>query len=58
MATSSKPQTTLNRITGIYTDLAANDGEGLQMVFLDTPGIFKPKRRLDRAMVANVEMGK
>ena len=35
--TSSKPQTTLNRITGIYTDLAADDGEGLQMIFLDTP---------------------
>lgn len=48
--TSSKPQTTRNRITGIYTDLEANDGEGLQMVFLDTPGIHKPKNKLGAAI--------
>lgn len=30
--TSSKPQTTLNRITGIYTDLDYDDGDGLQMI--------------------------
>ena len=33
--TSNKPQTTLNRITGIYTDQSYDDGRGLQMVFLD-----------------------
>ena len=48
--TSGKPQTTLNRITGIYTDLAYNGGEGLQMVFLDTPGIHKPHNKLGAAI--------
>lgn len=40
-----KVQTTRSRIRGI-----AIDGN-TQIVFVDTPGIFKPKRRLDRAMV-------
>jgi GTP-binding protein Era len=40
-----KVQTTRSRIRGI-----AIDGDA-QIVFVDTPGIFKPKRRLDRAMV-------
>ncbi|MES1991122.1 MAG: GTPase Era [Pseudomonadota bacterium] len=40
-----KVQTTRSRIRGI-----AIDGD-TQIVFVDTPGIFKPKRRLDRAMV-------
>lgn len=40
-----KVQTTRTRITGIAMH------EKTQLVFLDTPGIFKPKRRLDRAMV-------
>jgi len=48
--TSSKPQTTLNRITGIYTDLDYDDGEGLQMIFLDTPGIHKPHNKLGSAI--------
>lgn len=48
--TSSKPQTTLNRITGIYTDLAFNENDGLQMVFLDTPGIHKPHNKLGSAI--------
>ena len=48
--TSSKPQTTLNRITGIYTDLEFEGGEGLQMVFLDTPGIHKPHNKLGSAI--------
>ena len=48
--TSAKPQTTLNRITGIYTDLGYGDGEGLQMVFLDTPGIHKPHNKLGSAI--------
>ncbi|ABS64482.1 GTP-binding protein Era [Parvibaculum lavamentivorans DS-1] len=40
-----KVQTTRSRIRGI-----AMEGN-TQIVFVDTPGIFKPKRRLDRAMV-------
>ena len=42
---SKKPQTTRNRITGIYTE-----GEN-QIVFLDTPGIHKPRTRLGDFMV-------
>ena len=41
-----KVQTTRTRITGICMA-----GEKTQIIFLDTPGIFKPKRRLERAMV-------
>ena len=48
--TSAKPQTTRNRITGIYTDMAADEGRGVQMVFLDTPGIHKPKNKLGSAI--------
>lgn len=48
--TSSKPQTTLNRITGIYTDQEYDSGNGLQMVFLDTPGIHKPHNKLGAAI--------
>ncbi len=40
-----KVQTTRTRITGIGMH------EKTQLVFIDTPGIFEPKRRLDRAMV-------
>lgn len=40
-----KVQTTRSRIRGI-----AIEGQA-QIIFVDTPGIFKPKRRLDRAMV-------
>jgi len=41
-----KAQTTRSRIRGITME-----GDS-QLVFVDTPGIFAPKRRLDRAMVA------
>ena len=43
---SPKVQTTRNRILGIRMAGAA------QVIFIDTPGIFQPRRRLDRAMVA------
>ncbi|KPF75606.1 GTPase Era [alpha proteobacterium AAP81b] len=42
---SSKVQTTRTRLMGIATDGAA------QLLLIDTPGIFAPRRRLDRAMV-------
>jgi GTP-binding protein Era len=41
-----KVQTTRARIRGIAVE------GGAQLVFVDTPGLFRPKRRLDRAMVA------
>lgn len=43
---SPKVQTTRSRLLGIAIEGAA------QLIFIDTPGIFAPRRRLDRAMVA------
>lgn len=45
---SNKPQTTRTRITGILTE-----GES-QFVFLDTPGILKPKNKLGDFMVKTI----
>jgi GTP-binding protein Era len=42
-----KVQTTRTLVRGIAIDGAA------QLIFVDTPGIFSPKRRLDRAMVGS-----
>lgn len=44
-AVTHKVQTTRARIRGIAIEGAA------QLVFVDTPGLFRPRRRLDRAMV-------
>jgi GTPase len=44
---SRKVQTTRSLVRGIAIEGAA------QIVFVDTPGIFAPKRRLDRAMVTS-----
>lgn len=43
--TSSRPQTTRNRIMGVLSRANA------QIVFLDTPGIHRPQSRLHRSMV-------
>ncbi|MBR6380746.1 MAG: GTPase Era [Lachnospiraceae bacterium] len=47
--TSSKPQTTRNRIQTVYTD------ERGQIVFLDTPGIHKSRNKLGDYMVSVAE---
>ena len=44
---SPKPQTTRNRIIGIYNE------EDVQMVFVDTPGIHRTRTPLHRSMVAS-----
>ncbi len=44
---SPKVQTTRSRVLGITIR------DQSQIIFIDTPGIFAPKRRLDRAMVAS-----
>jgi GTP-binding protein Era len=43
---SPKVQTTRTKVLGIQVKTHA------QIIYVDTPGIFRPKRRLDRAMVA------
>jgi GTP-binding protein Era len=42
--TADKPQTTRNRIRGIYNE------DGYQIVFIDTPGIMKPRNKLGEFM--------
>jgi len=46
---SPKPQTTRNRILGVY------HGDGHQMVFFDTPGIHQTRTPLHRSMVASAQ---
>jgi len=46
---SPKPQTTRNRILGVY------HGEGYQMIFMDTPGIHKSHTLLHKSMVASAQ---
>lgn len=42
---SDKPQTTRNKIQGVYTT------DTVQMIFIDTPGIHKPKHQLGEHMM-------
>jgi len=46
-----KVQTTRTRMLGVASEGAS------QLIYIDTPGIFAPKRRLDRAMVATAWQG-
>lgn len=46
---SWKPQTTRNRIIGVY------NAPGLQIAFADTPGIHKPKNKLGDFMMRSVK---
>jgi len=48
---SDKPQTTRNRILGVY------NGENCQIGFLDLPGIHKPEHRMNRLMMRTVHLG-
>lgn len=48
---SPRPQTTRRRLTGIALVGSA------QLLLVDTPGIFQPRRRLDRAMLAEAQEG-
>ncbi len=47
--TTDKPQTTRNSIRGIYTNYEYGD-DGVQIVFIDTPGIHKARNKLGQAM--------
>ena len=46
---SNRPQTTRNRIMGVATE------KDWQIVFLDTPGLHKPRTRLGEYMVKSVQ---
>ena len=49
--TTDKPQTTRNSIRGIYTRFdEEGETDGVQMVFIDTPGIHKARNKLGAAM--------
>ncbi len=48
---SRKAQTTRSRMAGIYTD------DIHQIVFIDTPGLFRPKKHFEKAMVASIWSG-
>lgn len=47
--TSSRPQTTRSRVMGVMS------GDGCQIVFVDTPGIHRPRTKLGEFMVQSIE---
>ena len=49
---SDKPQTTRDTVKAIYND------EDCQLVFVDTPGIFKPHKRFGEILLRNAENAK
>jgi GTP-binding protein Era len=49
-----KPQTTRNRIQGIVTIPKKGKNSGGQIVLIDTPGVHKPERTLDKRMMQEV----
>ena len=46
---TDKAQTTRNNIKGIY------NGDNLQIIFVDTPGIHKPKQKLGKEKVKKIK---
>lgn len=44
-----KPQTTRKRVLGIYSN------DEIQIVFLDTPGVLKPRYEMQKSMMGSVE---
>lgn len=44
--TSPKPQTTQFSTYAVYEDPSANSGQGVQIIFVDTPGIFSNTKKL------------
>lgn len=51
-AVSERPQTTRENVLGIY------NGEGVQICFIDTPGIFKPHASLGANLLRKAESGR
>lgn len=52
LAVSSKPQTTRDNVQAIYND------EDSQIVFVDTPGVFKPHGKLGSVLLRDAENAK
>lgn len=52
LAVSSKPQTTRDNVQAIYND------EDSQIVFVDTPGVFKPHGKLGSILLRDAENAK
>lgn len=48
---SNRPQTTRNRLMGVMS------GDGYQLIFVDTPGIHKPRTQLGNYMMQAVQSG-
>ena len=48
---SPKPQTTRNKVLGIWTE------KDCQMVFVDTPGVIRPKTALGKYMEKSIDSG-